>query len=277
MGVGTKEEILEAVCYSAQFINSLFPLDCLAAVSDGEKFLAVYPGKKFDPGIKEGDFVSRGGIIPEVMETGQTKSAELSDEAYGIPLKTTTAPIKDKNGKIIGTIDVAFDLTTQNQLVEIAEQVAASSEQVSASCQELNSSVETLDQTQQELVEMARASQGYLKKTDEIVKIIDKVASQTNLLGINAAIEAARSGEHGKGFTVVADNIQELSDKTSNSTQEVTETLREIKKFFEEIDQYISRTQKTGEKLSGSIQEITASMEENTFVSEKLLSISRIL
>lgn len=271
------EEILQAVAYTAGFLNSLFPLDCLAAVSDGEKFLMVYPGEEFDPGIKSGDPVSADGVVPEVMRTGAIKSKELSEEAYGIPLKTTTVPIKNGRGKVIGTLDIAFDLSTQNQLMKIAEQVAAAAQQVSGSCQEVSGTMEMMKKSQAGLQESSVQAQEYLEKTDEILALIEKVASQTNLLGINASIEAARSGEKGRGFAVVASGIQDLADKTSASAGEVSEIMKEIENHYREIGEQVTANEKMAGEIHQALQEIAENMQENSEVAENLLAIARIL
>ncbi|WNR43443.1 methyl-accepting chemotaxis protein [Paenibacillus roseipurpureus] len=188
-------------------------------------------------------------------------------------------------------IDVAKDVT-QHMSGTLRELEQKASDQIAVAQDEVERIGQKMTDISAKVAETNTTIQTFLQTTQEIpklLKVIEEISAQTNLLSLNASIEAARVGEHGKGFAVVAGEIRKLADLTKKSTAEINETIEHIERHAHEA--FISMEEGTkvvqeGTQIVAAASEILSSanahdtmktqvVEEVVGLMEKIAAVSK--
>ncbi|HEX2867903.1 MAG TPA: methyl-accepting chemotaxis protein [Ignavibacteriales bacterium] len=123
-----------------------------------------------------------------------------------------------------------------NDAAEMAKESTRSAENGAQKVTETQKGMEKIVLSTKETGRIITNLAGKTDQIGEITQVIDDIADQTNLLALNAAIEAARAGEQGRGFAVVADEVRKLAERTTKATKEIADTIKAIQKEAKEAD-----------------------------------------
>lgn len=212
------------------------------------------------------DHVQKAGIQVKTSVTGFAATAK-QQQATATGIAATTTQIGATSKEISAT---------SKELLKTTHEVSAVAEQTAVVASSGQAGLSRMEEMMPQIMEAAKSISAKLAVLSEkagninqVVTTITKVADQTNLLSLNAAIEAEKAGEYGRGFAVVASEIRRLADQTAAATYDIEQMVHEIQsavsagvmgmdKFSEEVRRGVEDVQQVGSQLSLIIQQVQA-------------------
>ena len=273
----TSKELMDALIVITPFIAEIMQTDMGFAITDNKKFVVQTDGKTVKLNISPGDPVNPKSAMAEAMRTKKPAVKNMDASLYGIPVRIYGYPLLDENNRVMGSVGIAKNIETWTGLNQSAEELSESSKEVENI---INQFLEVASQLNNDSVVLQNKADDINQKfqeTNQILESIKSISSQTRLIGLNAAIEAARIGTVGKGFGVVANEIRKLSGNSNDASIEIEKTLKELQKDLENITKEVTSINNTVIDQLEKAKEINLQVERFGEISKVLLQLSNRL
>ena len=272
LAVPRQHKIVQAFDAFAPTLAELLPEGGLVYVADKEKYVKRQGSKKFDIAeLMVGVPIRDGSPAFEAVKQKKQHVQEIDASVYGMPVLSAASPLIDpETGAVVGTFCLVLPRKVANDLKEIAHSLDQGLTGVSASVQQITAATNDVSSSQSRLHDEIQKAKGLLEKINDVMNFIKEIADETKMLGLNAAIEAARVGEAGMGFGVVAEEIRKLSAESKKTVTQIKDLTKEIEKSMNETSGTSQSTLAVVEQTSAAIQEVNATIEEMTSLAAQL-------
>ncbi|MBS0630611.1 MAG: HAMP domain-containing protein [Verrucomicrobia bacterium] len=224
-------------------------------------------------------------LVSDVQRSSVTVSSAITEVAATAKQQQATANEVAATTTEIGATSKEITATSKD-LAKTVQHVSESAQQAAVLADNGRESIGKMDETMRRVSDAAGGINSRLTVLNDkaaniglVVTTIAKVADQTNLLSLNAAIEAEKAGEYGRGFAVVATEIRRLADQTATATVDIEQLVKEIQsavtagvmgmdKFSEEVRRGVSEVEKVAGQLAQIIQNVQSITPRISAVSE---------
>lgn len=272
-----EERYLQKFIEIMPILNDVMQDDITIIVFDLRKEIieAYAPGQLKMPS-RVGDPIKNMENYNYVKRTKKQLPSMVPTSFFGVPAKGLLTPVFDENGDVVAIVSVSKSIEKETQIEQSTSMLFNSMEQLDAGIVEVASSSQQLSTFINEIDEFSSLTEEKIKDIDSIIEDIKNISKNSNLLALNASIEAARAGDAGRGFSVVAKEMGNLSSKSKESAEKVAKSLSDIRTAIELIGEKIKKTSLSSENQAAATEEMAATANEIVTIAKQLSDLAKI-
>ena len=256
------KDILNSYVQIMPTISDLYNGDVGFSITDREKYIFAQIAPRLGFRVNVGEPIRQGSAVRRAMEEGHRVKIRADKAVFGVPYLATAVPIRDDCGRIIGAFCFIETTERQEKLKEMAASLTKSMVDMAGTSEEISAQAEQIAALTRELSQATQESQGRVRESDQVLGFIRNISGQTNLLGLNAAIEAARVGEMGRGFGVVAEEIRKLATSSGESVKKIETIIRDIKTDSSHTSEQLQQIDEAINQIAGAMTLLASSVEQ---------------
>lgn len=263
--------ILEALVQSAPYIHKVLKEEAIVAIADkeSETILKYLAGKRVDSGYVDGQKVNKNDDNVFIAFSGRNANVVIPKEVYGVEIKAFSFPVYENN-VVVGALAIGLPIDNEVELKKYMDNMSEIIRHFQDSIHSLASQSEELAAASVEIDNQTQVALEDAEKSNSITGLIKGISRQTNLLGLNASIEAARAGQHGAGFNIVAQEVRKLALETNNATENIEQSLKSINENLTNLKVNMEQINYASNEQATIIQNFSETIEELAKLSEKM-------
>ena len=270
--------ILQKLIDTAPLYQQVLQQDIAFSISDMEQYLYMLETDLMKFPFPVGTRIDAGGyeaVLNMIKSTRKPFINHVPREVTGtVPIKTIVAPIFDGE-EMVGLFSVSINTDKEEKIGATSEKLTHSVEQVYGLIDTITNSADGLNNMMQSIQENVARAVESIRVGNESIAQIKKIAKQSGLLGLNAAIVSAKSGEDGRSFSVVATEMQKLAADSSAVSEQVVHSLNGIEASIKEILQYIEEAKTMAQSQFTETDHVRSNMKLISEQSIELVEYSK--
>lgn len=272
-----KERDLERFIEIMPILNGVMQDDITIIVFDLRKeIIAAYAPGQLKMPSKVGDPIKNMETYNFVKKSKEQLPSIVPTRFFGVPAKGLLTPVFDESGEVVAIVSVSKSIEKEAKIEDSTSKLFSSMEQLNAGIEEVSSNSQQLSTFIREIDEFSSQTEEKIKNIDSIIEDIKNISQHSNLLALNASIEAARAGDVGRGFSVVATEMGKLSSLSKDSAEKVSKSLLDIKKAIKFISEKISSTSLSSENQAAATEEMEATADEIVIIAKQLSDLAKV-